>query len=63
MVYPGYVAIIKTFNDDELRQLNQYWDFFHRGGVCDDLSLKNTLIDEWGNYYENVEIFLDNKGY
>ena len=63
-VYPSQVsALITTMNKQELADFHLVYNTFYRNQLCDDLSPRELLEDEWGNYYANTEMFLLRNGY
>ena len=63
-VYPTEIsALITTMNAQELQDFHLVYDKFFKGGLCDNLTPRELLEDEWGNYYQNTEEFLKNNGY
>ena len=63
-VYPTEIAsLINTMTDKELADFHLVYNNFYKGNLCDNLSPKELLKDEWGNYYQSTEQFLNSKGY
>lgn len=63
-VYPTQItALITTMNNQELADFHKVYDQLYKNQLCDDLSPRELLEDEWGNYYANAEMFLLTNGY
>lgn len=63
-VYPTEIAsLINTMTDKELADFHLVYNNFYKGNLCDNLSPRELLEDEWGNYYQTTEQFLKSKGY
>ncbi len=63
-VYPTQIAsLITTMNAQELADFHAVYNKFYKNLLCDDLTPRELLKDEWGNYYAGVEDFLEQNGY
>ena len=63
-VYPTEIAsLITTMTDKELSDFHLVYNTFYKGNLCDNLTPKDLLEDEWGNYYQSTQQFLNSKGY
>ena len=63
-VYPTEIsALITTMNAQELADFHAVYNKFYKNLYCDNLTPRELLGEEWGNYYAGVEDFLEQNGY
>lgn len=63
--YPTEVALIQSFDEQQLQDFHKVYNTFYKGNSCKDASWADTLDSEWSGfgYYDSTINFLRNKGY
>ena len=64
LVYPNEIAsLINTMDPEELEDFHFIYNTFFKNQRCANLSPRELLESEWGNYYASTEQYLFDNGY